>query len=130
MDKKAFSLIELIFIIIVMAVIASVAVPKLFDIKSKSEISTIKQDISTTISSIQNYYLVNGKIDKISDAVALNSSVWDIADTTVKYKENSKDCVDMTLSSNSLVLTIDKTAGPKCLELYNDGIVSTTYNLK
>ena len=126
---KAFSLIELIFAIVVIAIIASVAIPKLMGINSKAKTSTISGDISTIISSLQSYYMVHKKIDKISDSVTLNSSVWDIADKEVIFKENGKNCIKITVEDNNINLAVDETTGNICNELYTNGIKSDTFEL-
>ena len=100
MSKKAFSIIELIFMIVVIGIIASVALPKLMNTKNSAVVSSLKQDISTITSSVQSYYLVNNKIDKLSDAVTLNSSLWDISDTQSKYLDNGKLCVTISIANN------------------------------
>ncbi len=128
-SSKGFSLIELIFAIAVIAVIASVAIPKLMGINSKAKTSTISGDISTAISSIQSYYMVNKKIDKISDSVTLNPSVWNISDKEVVFQENEKDCVKITVSDESVSLSIDETAGTVCGELYSNGIRNEVFEL-
>jgi len=122
--KQAFSLIELIFIIAVLAVISSIAIPKFMEINSKAKVSSIKQDISTIISSTQSYYLVNNKIDKISDAVNLNSSVWNITDTQIKYES----CITINLNTSDISLVIDSNSSTLCNELSKEGIVNETYN--
>lgn len=128
MNKKAFSLIELIFLIAIIAVISSIAIPKLMNINNKASVSSIKQDINTIISSVQSHYLINGNIDKISDAINLNTSVWNVQDKIVKYKELSSDCVTIILSSTNISLVIDASVGSVCTELSNKGIVNNTYN--
>ena len=97
-NKKAFTLLEMIFAIVVISVIASLAIPKFNATRNDAIVSTLKQDISTITTSIQSYYLVKGKIDKISDAVNLNSAVWDISDDTVVYNEQNNECVKMEIS--------------------------------
>ena len=67
--KSAFSLLELIFAIVILGIVASFAIPKYIDTKDSALVSTIKRDINTAVSSIQSYYLLNQKIDKISDAM-------------------------------------------------------------
>ena len=47
--KKAFSLIELIFVIVVIGIIASVAIPKLTNIKTFASASVVKQDLNTIV---------------------------------------------------------------------------------
>ncbi len=74
--KKAFSLLELIFAIVVIGIIASFAIPKYMNTRDSALASTIQRDIVTASTSIQSYYLVNRNINKISDAVTLNKVNW------------------------------------------------------
>lgn len=127
LNKKAFSLIELIFVIAVLAIISSIAIPKLMNLNSKANTSVIKQDINAIISSVQTYYAINNKIDKISDAISLNSQIWDIQNTQVTYKENSKDCIKLKLNTNDITLNIDISAGNICKELGDGGVQNTIY---
>ncbi len=128
--KKGFSLIELIFAIIIIAIIASVAVPKLMGINEKAKASTINGDISTIISSVQSYYMVHKKIDKISDSISLNPSIWNISDKEVSFKENTKECIKITVEATSINLTIDESAGSVCKELFANGIRNDIFNLE
>ena len=130
MNKKAFSLIEMMFAIIIITVVASIAVPKLMGSKDDAVVSTIKQDIQTIISSIQTYYMINGKIDKISNSVILNSSIWDISDMEVLFNDNDKQCVDIKVEDKKLNISIDNTAGDICQKLYDEGIRSNSIDLK
>ncbi len=126
--SKAFSLIELIFAIVVIAVIASVAIPKLMGINSQAKTSTVSGDISTIISSLQSYYMVHKKIDKISDSVTLNPSVWNITDKEVIFKEADKECIKITVNEE-IALVIDETVGTVCGELFKNGIRNQTFDL-
>ena len=131
---KAFSLLEMIFSIVVISVIASIAIPKFMSTKDDAVVSTLKQDISTVTTSVQSYYLVNGKIDKISDAVNLNSSVWDISDSAIIYNDQSNECVKVEISSLDndiqLILTVNEDAGSICEKLASSGMTSTIYKLR
>jgi general secretion pathway protein G len=127
--KNAFSLIELIFAIVIIGIISSFAVPKLMNISSKAKISTVKQDINTIITSIQSYYLINSSMDKISDAVNINESVWELKDKEVTYKDNENNCVKITIVENTLNLLITESAGDICLELQNNGVKTVSYDL-
>lgn len=131
--KKGFSLLELIFAIVVIGIIASFAIPKYLDTRDSALVSTIKRDIASTTTSIQSYHLVNGKIEKISDAITLNPSHWTISDLKIIYKEDTKDCVTLEVKentgTNTLELTVDSTAGNICKELDTEGIKTTTFDL-
>ena len=130
---KAFTLLEMIFAIVVIAVLASYAIPKFFNTTNDAKVSTLQRDITTVITSVQSYYLINLKIDKISDAVNLNSKNWEINDKSIKYMENDKECVKIEItnsnSKDTINLIIDSTAGIICEKLSASGTNSATYNL-
>jgi len=130
MMKKAFTLLELIFVIVVLGILASVAIPKLMTTTNSAKVSSLKQDIRTVTSSVQSYYITNGSMDKISDAVMLNSSLWTINDKKIEYFDGNRSCVNIEITTSgttdSLVLTIDSTAGDTCKKLSDSGIISQT----
>ena len=130
---NAFTLLEMIFAIVVISVLASFAIPKFFNTTNDARVSTLQRDITTVITSVQSYYLINMKIEKISDAVNLNSKSWEINDKTIIYTENEKECVKIEItSSNSIdkiVLTVDSTTGNICKKLNDSGVISTSYDL-
>ena len=128
--KKGFSLVELIFSIAILGIIAAVALPKLFNTKTNATVSTIKQDISTITTSVQSYYVSNGSIDKITDAVNINSSTWNIEDKDVQFKVDDTLCVKIELVDNSLNVTIDPTSTTTCQKLYDSGIRDVSYELE
>ena len=76
--KRAFSLIEIIFVIVILGIIVSFAAPKLMDTKDSALVSTLKRDVNTAVNSIQSYYLLNQKIDDIKDAINISDSFEDI----------------------------------------------------
>jgi len=63
--KSAFSLLELIFMIVILGIIVAFAVPRFMDTKDSALVSTLKRDINTAINSIQSYYLLNQKMTKL-----------------------------------------------------------------
>jgi general secretion pathway protein G len=127
--KQAFSLIELIFAILVIAIITSVAAPKLFDFTNKATVTTITQDINTIKTSIQNHYAINGEINKISDSVNLNAKNWDINDTKVSYSDNGSECITIELNTNSLDITINDNISDICTEIKANGVITETIEL-
>ena len=132
--KKGFSLLELIFAIVVIGIIASFAIPKYLDTRDSAMASTIKRDIASATTSIQSYHLVKGEIDKISDSITLNENNWTITDSKITYKDNEKDCVTLEIKDNSgtksLELTVDATATSGiCKILTDDGVKTTSYEL-
>jgi general secretion pathway protein G len=127
--KQAFSLIELIFAILVIAIITSVAAPKLFDFTNKATVTTITQDVGTIKTSIQNHYAMNGEINKISDSVNLNTKNWDINDTIVTYSDNGSECLTIELNTNTLDITINDNISDICTEIKSNGVITETIEL-
>ena len=84
--KSSFSLLELIFAIVILGIVASFAIPKYIDTKDSALVSTIKRDLNTAVSSIQSYYLLNQKIEKISDVLTINETNWTLTDTKLSDK--------------------------------------------
>ena len=132
--RSSFTLLELIFAIVIISVLASVAIPKFFNTTTDAKVSTLKRDITTITTSLQSYYVINSKIDKISQAINFNTKIWEeLDDKSIVYKEDSKQCIKIeVLNQNSqykIQLTINSQAGSICKKLNDDGIVDTTYEL-
>ncbi|MGB5866826.1 MAG: type II secretion system protein [Arcobacteraceae bacterium] len=128
-SKKGFSIIELIFVIAVLGIIAAVAVPKLLDTRSSAIVSTIKQDISTITTSIQSYYMINNKLDKISDSVNINTSTWDVTDKKVDFLSEENVCISIELTENKLNVSINETSSKVCKKIYESGVRDVSYEL-
>ena len=130
--KSAFSLLELIFAIVILGIIASFAIPKYIDTKDSALVLTIKRDVNTAVNSIQSYYLLNQKIDKISDAINVNETNWTLSDTKITDKN---ECLSLEVKTSdegnkSLELAIDDTKTANiCVKLIASGLENTTYEL-
>jgi general secretion pathway protein G len=127
--KKGFSLIELIFVISILGIIAALAIPKLLDSRSGAVVSIIKQDVSTITTSIQLYYMINNGINKITDSVNVNSQNWIILDKKLEFKSNNITCVTIEVAGNILNVTILKDSSEICTKIYDSGIRTISYDL-
>ena len=58
--KKGFTMIELIFVIVILGILASVAVPRLAATREDAEISATVANLRTLISDASAYYVANG----------------------------------------------------------------------
>ena len=130
--KSAFSLLELIFAIVILGIVASFAIPKYIDTKDTALVSTIKRDINTAISSIQSYYLLNQKIDKISDTLTINDTNWTVTDTKLTDKNSclSLEIKTSTGGTKSIEVTVDDTKTTTiCKKIQDAGLITTSYEL-
>jgi len=57
--KKSFSMIELIFVIIIIGILSAIAIPKLFATRDDAIITKIRSDVSTIRSAIANVHSKN-----------------------------------------------------------------------
>jgi len=127
--KKAFSLIELVFAILIIAVISSIAIPKLFNISSSATVNTIYQDTTTITNAIQSYYMLNGQITKITDSVNINKKYWAIEDQKVTFYDQDKECISIAIEENTINKTISSESGEICDKLVEKGIENQIINL-
>lgn len=127
--KKGFSLVELIFVISILGIIAALAIPKLLDSRSGAIVSTIKQDVSTISTAIQSHYMINNEINKITDSVNVNTQNWIVADKKLQYNKDDKNCIAIEVSGNTLKVDIFKESSELCLKIYDSGVRSVSYDL-
>jgi len=85
--KKAFTLIELIFVIVIIAILAAVAVPKFMNLKQNAEVNGV---IKTTVDGAQqavetavNFLDLEGNNSfTLEDVVKLNGKGWSYVSST------------------------------------------------
>lgn len=128
--KKAFSLLELIFAIVIIGIISTVAVPKLMDTKTNAEVAILKKDIATIVSSVRSYYLVNDTLDDFNSALTLNQNTWEIDGTTAIFRDGAVECITISIEDKKLnVIVADDNSGKICVKIKDSGITSTIYDL-
>ncbi len=134
-SKKAFTLIELIFVIVVIGILASVALPKFNDTRESAIINNVKQDISTIKNSIKSRHMLKGDVTDVSNAVELNTDRWILDSTNLKveYKISSTTCVsievDKSSSTHKLDVVITPTSTELCQKLADDGVANSSETL-
>ena len=65
--KKGFTMIELIFVIVILGILASVAIPRLAATRTDAEIATTVANIRTLLSDLNSYYVVKGEFAEGAD---------------------------------------------------------------
>ncbi len=66
MMKKAFTMIELIFVIVILGILSSIAIPKLTTTRDDAEVVKAAEEIRTLISDLAMFYTASGRFDKLS----------------------------------------------------------------
>ena len=59
--KKGFTMIELIFVIVILGILASVAIPRLAATRTDAEIATTVANLRTLLIDLNSYYVVKGE---------------------------------------------------------------------
>lgn len=92
--RKAFTMVELIFIIVVVGILAAVALPRLAAVRYDAKAASIKSTIATAMNSVPAYYQGQKNISFLN-AMSLDESVWNFTDSgcTATYTDGSGSIV-------------------------------------
>ena len=96
--KRAFTMIELVFVIVIIGVLASVAIPKLTDTKDAADGANIASNLSTCINEIGSVFLAKGTMDTTTQVCTKAKTCYSIADDvpnaklTVTDKSGGAEC--------------------------------------
>ena len=82
--KKGFTMIELIFVIVILGILASVAVPRLASTREDAEISATVANLRKLVSDASSYYVAHGHF---------NAAKWRDF-TNVPLRKGNRDLVD------------------------------------
>ena len=144
--RRAFTLIELIFVIVIIGLLAAIAVPKFLNLKQNAEASSV---VKTTVDAAQqaveaaiNYRDLEGKQFQtdynLSDLIKLNGKnwTWDTNNNRVYYTDDGT-VAEINMSANEVNYSIDcnnfkdDQTKEKCRALIGDknstGVITLTY---
>ena len=132
--KKGFTMIELIFVIVILGILASVAIPRLAGTREDAEVSAGIANIRTLLSDAASYYVVKGDFTgaKWRDLtnVPLKASNGNAIDATALAVGNAafiavggKNCLQVGLRYSST--TLDGYIAIKPVDANNNGACAT-----
>ncbi len=122
MKRSGFTMIELIFVIVILGILAAVAIPKLAATRDDAKISKALSEISTAISDMGAYYTAHGTFANPSSMtnVDLNGTFSNGTGTFYYYTPdnsgNPEQCVkfDVNNSGGTLAVSPDSGTGNVC----------------
>ena len=98
--KKGFTMIELIFVIVILGILASVAIPRLAGTRADAEVATTISNLRTLVGEASSYYVAHGKFDNVK---------WrDL--TNVPLKATNNTAIGDTLATADAYLKVGDTA--------------------
>ena len=124
MKRSGFTMIELVFVIVILGILASVAIPKLAATRDDANIAKATTEISSIVQDIGSHYTVAGKMD---DNVSKMTNVKLYSATT-----DNGNSADDTLAENigvvgttKTVYYIDQKRDKKCLDVVLNDVNGT-----
>ncbi|MFV0561668.1 type II secretion system protein [Malaciobacter mytili] len=129
--KQAFSLLELVFVLVILAIIGSFAVPKYMNTRDVAVVITVKRDITTIVNALQTQYLASGRIDDISKFITINNKNWNVNKNKMWYSVGEKECVSITLNESqaTIEVKINKDIDKICKKLREAGVKDSLFDL-
>lgn len=112
--KKGFTMIELIFVIVILGILAAVAIPKLAATRDDAEIAKTAANIQTFINDLGSYYTSQGEF---ADASKMSN-----VKSPIKIK-NKDDCLKIKAGTGNA------TSGEIGLEIGVNGLCAKVWEL-
>ena len=74
MNRRAFTLIELLIVVAIIAILAAIAVPNFLEAQTRSKVSRCKADMRSVVTAIESYAVDNNKYPLMGDLPDVNGS--------------------------------------------------------
>nr|WP_321318110.1 type II secretion system protein [uncultured Campylobacter sp.] len=139
--KKGFSMIELIFVIVILGILASVAIPRLAATREDAEISAAVANLRTLVSDVSAYYTVKGEFGSNTKWSEITNVPLEGATSTAvngstasaKLKAGGKDCIGVRLvnkadATPAHIVFSKENGGSVCTQVQNAEPLKTYFD--
>ena len=112
--KKGFTMIELIFVIVILGVLASVAIPRLAATRDDAEVAKAATNLTTAVSDLTAYYTAKGSFKGSGNANVTFDKITNALDKNGNLNVKGKTaCVTVTLPAADATTGTGTTASTK-----------------
>lgn len=92
--KKAFTIIEIVMVMIILVVLASLAVPKLITKKVDAQVAKAAISMKMHINKVSTYYIINGEFATSSSGGGVRDNAVDFWNMVRKWEGDKKQIAD------------------------------------
>ena len=116
--RKAFTMIELIFVVAIIGILSAIAIPKFNKTVTQAEIAKAKSEVASlrsTLSTLRQKSVLTGNFDDIEGSTLESkvdlSSSWSVEDDTFTYTAPDDTTCAFSITDNKLVKDTCDVAG-------------------